>query len=632
MLVDELLGYRSDFLDQAKDDYGFVSQNLVLSEMLPFLVDAKLLDSEDFNDLYLINPSVGHKLNGYTVNETGERLQLFIVDEESIDESKYTADLLVSERLVYESQFKRVTKLLRAAISGLLQDTLQDSDPMMALANQLHSEFGMENYDVFEIFLVSLTATVSFKASEPQPKQIHVSDEVINLRVMRDGRQESKEILVKRRVIDLNFLGNAIASRGLRESLEVQFKDKYLKNIEVIKAADQANFSSFLCVLDADVIFDLYRSHGTRLLEKNVRSFLSFKGVNKGIKSTIRNEPERFIAYNNGLTITASDIKVFVHKKRTYLDSLTDFQIVNGGQTTATIFFSKREGLNISNVKVMAKINVAKSDNEDDLEDLISNISMYSNSQSRVSSVDLRARSSQLVQLSQLSESVSAPNGDKWFFERAKGEFNTQARRAGASAARLRRQYPVQRRFSKEQLAKYFCAWGDQPHLVKKGGEKVFRFLMEVLTGDDDNEAPQVNRDFYEELIAKIILFRRLEKIYGQGPNAIGQLRSAVVPYSIATLYIWSDGANENRYFDLAALWKEQDLAEDLAQFFKELMCLMNGLIKQYSASDDYGEYSKKPELWEAISRSPELTDFRALEETHAVLDKYIKEVTQRPS
>ena len=138
------------------------------------------------------------------------------------------------------------------------------------------------------------------------------------------------------------------------------------------------------------ILADLYKRYSTQLLEKNVRSFLQFKGVNRGIKQTIKDEPEKFIAFNNGLTITATEAKTSFYRKSLYLESLEDFQIVNGGQTTASIYFSNKEGLDISNVKVMAKINIAKTSKSKDLDDLISKISEYSNSQSRVSKVDLK--------------------------------------------------------------------------------------------------------------------------------------------------------------------------------------------------------------------------------------------------
>lgn len=188
---------------------------------------------------------------------------------------------------------------------------------------------------------------------------------------------------------------------------------------------------------------------------------------------------------------------------------MTDFQIVNGGQTTATIYFTQKDGFDISKVKVMAKINVAKEATNDELEELITNISTYSNAQSRVSKVDLRSRNPQLVKIKSLSESVVTPSGLKWFFERAKGEFNTKLRIAGNNKSRYKKEYPNERRFSKEQLAKYFCAWGDQPYMIKKGGEKVFRYFIEELCGEGSFKKPiEVNRLFFEELIAKIIIFR----------------------------------------------------------------------------------------------------------------------------
>ena len=164
--------------------------------------------------------------------------------------------------------------------------------------------------------------------------------------------------------------------------------------------------------MPAKVIAALYREFSSRLLEKNVRSFLQFRGVNKGIRETIRKEPEKFVAYNNGLTITATKAEISKSGNIT-IKSLTDFQIVNGGQTTCTIYFTQKDGFDISKVKVMAKINVAKETTEEELEVLISNISNYSNAQSKVSKVDLRSRNPQLVKLKGLSESVITPAGIK---------------------------------------------------------------------------------------------------------------------------------------------------------------------------------------------------------------------------
>jgi hypothetical protein len=346
--------------------------------------------------------------------------------------------------------------------------------------------------------------------------------------------------------------------------------------------------------------------------------------VNKGIRETIRVSPEKFIAFNNGITITSVAKELEIINGKMFIKSLTDFQIVNGGQTTASIYFTQKDGFPIDRVKIMAKINVALDVSEEGLDTLISDISRYSNSQTRVSNVDLSSRSPQLGRLKALSDSIVTPSGRKWFFEKSRGEFNTKLRIAGSNKARIEKEYPKNYRFTKEQLGKYFTAWGEQPYVVKKGGEKVFRYFLEEITGETrGKKSNDVNRGFYEELISKIILFKELEKIHGQGKRAIGQIRSAVIPYSISVLYIYTDGAKLGKQFDLLKIWKKEKLEDDLGTFFIELMKLMNELIKKYSESDDLGEYSKNKKLWDDISASQEILEFMNSKIAQEILNKY---------
>jgi hypothetical protein len=216
------------------------------------------------------------------------------------------------------------------------------------------------------------------------------------------------------------------------------------------------------------------------------------------------------------------------------------------------------------------------------------------------------------------------PSARKWFFERSKGEFNTMLRIAGSRKSVIQRDFPSDKRFSKEQLAKYYTAWGEQPFLVKKGGEKVFRAFIEELSGDGSKKKPlQVDRTFYEELIAKMTLFRRMEKIYGQGKNSIGQIRSAVVPYTLSVLYKSTDGGKKTNHFDLLKIWKSEKLEDDLDAYVTSLLELVNELVKKYSKSDDLGEYSKKPELWNDIIGSKEIKEFMDSENSISIISKY---------
>jgi hypothetical protein len=273
----------------------------------------------------------------------------------------------------------------------------------------------------------------------------------------------------------------------------------------------------------------------------------------------------------------------------------------------------------------MAKINIAKDNSEEDLNELISNTSEFSNSQSKVSNVDLRSRSPFLNEIKALSESIITPSGRKWFFEKSKGEFNTKLRIAGSSGKnRIEKEYPKEYRFTKEQLGKYYSSWGDEPFKVKKGGEAIFRKFLEDIGSGDNSKKIEINRNFYELMISRIILFKALEEIHGVRNNAIGQLRSAVVPYTMSILYSNTEGNKKNvNTFDLGKLWTIEGLEDELKIYLKDLMILVNELIKKYAKSDDVGEYSKKKELWDDIVSSTEIINFLTNENSIKIFNKY---------
>lgn len=622
MEIQEYLKYRVDLLNESKDEDSFINESSFINNVIPSMLDAKLIDSEDFTETYYATEIDGTqiKINGYIINDSGERLQLFILNDESI--SLENKNLEISLKEYYDTIFKKATNFANKAIKGHLNN-IQDIGAINALINQMSSSLGADRFDVVEIFLVSATATVSASGTVPQPKRMDFRDEKIKIKYSKNRESVEKEILILKRLVDLNFLYSVLISQGNREALRIDFEEQFNYKIEAIKAADEDNFESYLCVLPAEILSKLYLKYSSRLLEKNVRSFLQFRGVNLGMRKTLTKEPEKFIAFNNGLTITANSKEIEIVNGKFYIKSLSDFQIVNGGQTTASIYFSQKDGIDISKVKVMAKINVAKNVSEEDLNELISNISEFSNSQSKVTTVDLRSRNPQLNKIKALSESVITPSGRKWFFEKSKGEFNTKLRIAGQSSKnRIEKEYPKEFRFTKEQLGKYYCSWGDEPFKVKKGGEAIFRKFLEEISSEEKKVA--IDRNFYELLIARIILFKSLEIIHGARNNAIGQLRSAVVPYTISILYSASEGNRKNNNtFDLSKLWNKEGLEDDLMVYLKELMILINDLIKKYAKSDDLGEYSKKKELWEDILTSEEILKFLNSANSLKTFEKY---------
>jgi hypothetical protein len=89
---------------------------------------------------------------------------------------------------------------------------------------------------------------------------------------------------------------------------------------------------------------------------------LQLKGaVNRGIRETLIHLPERFLAYNNGISATASKVELRDLGGVSGIRRIHDFQIVNGGQTTASIHSSlmKKES-DLTKVFVQMKLTVVE--------------------------------------------------------------------------------------------------------------------------------------------------------------------------------------------------------------------------------------------------------------------------------
>lgn len=138
------------------------------------------------------------------------------------------------------------------------------------------------------------------------------------------------------------------------------------------------------------------------LLFDNVRGLISGSKFNTNIQQTLKNEPSKFFMYNNGLTITASDIiSEDMNANKKIKLTIKDFQIVNGGQTLTTIHnFNIKDKDNIvkylSNCEVLLRI--FKTPSSDKVKNKIAE---YTNSQNAISNIDLKSLSEEQIQIEQ---------------------------------------------------------------------------------------------------------------------------------------------------------------------------------------------------------------------------------------
>jgi hypothetical protein len=248
------------------------------------------------------------------------------------------------------------------------------------------------------------------------------------------------------------------------------------------------------------------------------------------MRKSLLQEPENFFAYNNGITVTASKIETQIFDGQIHVTKIENMQIVNGGQTTAAIYFSPREkgsikGLNeekhfrdIDLQKVCVQMKLTVVGDKETSDAMKSNIATFANSQNSIQLSDLVSNHPFHLNIESRSRNQLVPSGEdgiptKWFYERARGQYNTQKRAlAGSQIRKFEMEYPKHQVFSKTDMAKYENTWRMKPHIVKRGAQANLKSLGSEIISEFDKNPDDFGVNFYKDLVSKMILFRRADK------------------------------------------------------------------------------------------------------------------------
>lgn len=271
-------------------------------------------------------------------------------------------------------------------------------------------------------------------------------------------------------------------------------------------------------------------------------------------------------------------------------------QIVNGGQTTASIFNAhkdKKVNADLSKVFVQMKISVINS--SDDMDDIVPRISAFSNTQNKVQVADFSANDPYHRRIEELSRTIWAPAQggllpQNWFYERARGQYADMLARESTTLRRkkYKEQHPL---FTKTDLAKYENTWDQLPFYVSEGAQKNFRrFTIRV----SQRKGKLPDEQYYHNLIAKAIMFRRTEKLVSQ--QQYGGYRANIVTYTLAFL-----SYKTAQRIDLERIWKEQALTEALEKEIVEVSRFIQQTIVNPPGGANVGEWCKKEKCWKEI-------------------------------
>lgn len=526
----------------------------------------------------------GMRVDGYTYTEDEATLDLFQVDFHP------DTEVQTLSKAAIDACLKRAETFFERAVESDLAFEVDVGSSIWSLARQL-AQMG---HSVVRIRLNIISNARQSSAIKTLPNK----------------KKGEREWAV--RVWDLVAISRLL-STGEPEPIVIDFVKMFGKGLPCLPAyAGGAELDSYLTVIPGDWLAEIYDLYGGRLLEQNVRTFLqATRGVNKGIRKTILEEPQMFFAYNNGISATSAKADFKKEGGQVLLQRLENLQIVNGGQTTASIFnvMKRDKAENLDKVSVQMKLSVVRSDLVDAI---VPKISLYANSQNKVSDADFFSNHPFHRRIENFSRNVWAPAAEgthqmtHWFYERARGQYaNASAYLTAARKKEFEVQNPRKQLIQKTDIAKVLVTTMCMPHVVSQGAQKNFKFFAENVTGQWGEEGVAFGEEWFKGIIGATIVFRTLERLVGQAEWYAQGYRANTVTYSIALLL--KKLRSMKLDIDFLKIWNRQTTSNSLNQTLlfiaEQVQSRIISSAEAYKVAN-VTEWCKRDKCWDDLIQS----------------------------
>ena len=392
-----------------------------------------------------------------------------------------------------------------------------------------------------------------------------------------------------------------------REDLVIDFAQDFGAPLPALKASQSgAGLESYLLIVPGEQLAAIYDKWGARLLEANVRSFLQARAkTNKGIQKTIKEDPDLFFPYNNGLSATASAVECLDGDGGLRIASISNLQIVNGAQTTGSIHAGLKSAKEqLPKVFVQMKLTVVPPDRS---EEIIPKISEYANTQTKVNAADFFSNHPFHIRMEHFSRNsiFSAREGErhdtKWFYERSRGQFmNARARLSAAQQKKFDLEFPKSQLFSKTDLAKLEFSASSRPHIVSRGAQKNFAEFAKEIGERWSKTESDYDELWYKRLISRAIIFRWLETEVPKQAWYGGGYRANIVTYAMAKVF--HDATSEKQVLDLDTIWRRQVLPDALQRALRVAAAAAHEIITHPPAGvRNMSEWAKQQGCWNGL-------------------------------
>lgn len=527
----------------------------------------------------------GHyKLNAFDYSESSGILDLFgtiYYEGQNPILSQGTAERMANE----------LSCFFRLAIEGHEAKRAYEDSEIRNVMDSIKEEYEAKRIELVRVFVLSNGF-----------KNVEMDD-------WEDGEFKKNDstsytIPIEFHIWDMEEVFKAEQLRRNNQEIIINFDSDYHAKLECIETFDEKNgIKSYLTIMPAIVLAQIYSKYKVRLIDKNVRNFLGGRiKVNNAMARTIAETPELFFSYNNGISSTAAEVTILDELGKKYISSIRNWHIVNGGQTTSTIYNAlKKKGMeaNLQKTFVSVKVSEVPYIVEQNIKTLVGDIAKYANSQTKIKDSDLSANAPYMLDLQAQSRKEWATDSyghqTLWYFERLRGQFLTDKSMAGGvgtqKVKRFEEERPQNQRFNKADVAKLEMAWNEKPFDACKGGEVCFDKYWKLIS----NNPPKVDEQYFHNIVAKSIIYKRVNSIIiirGNKGHA-----ATIASYTLALLSLRS-----KKKLDLNYIWDNQKVHDDLIPVIEECIKAVSEQLRVMATQDKNPQTeSKKVDFWNNI-------------------------------
>lgn len=628
--MDNYQEYKQEFLDSLRADSainGSDTQDEFLSCTLGMLEDFDEVQSPQkvgFGDKRCSGQHV-MRIDAYAFDETDHSLELFINDFQDT----YETENLTGSKI--DELYWRMYYFLDEVCNGKIANYFDDSDDALKIAALIKRRMNAIGDDPEQILKIRMFILTNKE----------LSTDILNRNLLETKIRKtkgSKTVKSTKKIKKADFNGKPLEiniwnlerfyekeKSFSSDPIVIDFRNDYsCDGIPCIKGniGENLGYEAYIAIIPGKLLSEIYIEHGSKVLEGNVRAFLGTSGsksVNSGIRRTINNEPDKFFTYNNGIATTAADVETEEKDGQLYITKIVDLQIINGGQTTASLAEAvlKKTNPELNGIFVPMKLTVIddrETENEDGVrfyDQMVQNIAKYANSQNKVTAADLFSNDPFHIWMEKMSKKIfapaihySVPTG--WYYERSRKRYEQEQfkLKSETDRKRFRAKYPKEQLITKEQLGMYLTTMKEQPNIVAKGKNFVIKEFNTIISQDYKTNKGCFNEFYFKKCICAAIIYRTVDnyleshKDSARKPTGFwykaGGYKLDIVPYTIAKI-IHSVPAGFT--LDWNYIWNRQDLSpafmheiEMVTKMTNDFICDSHGVIVT--------EYCKRPETW----------------------------------